>query len=90
MFLDAGGLELRADLLGLVERRIAGPETDPACSALLREAVAKSLPALTEMPPELAAERVQSIGIATYPTGSAVHRAMAEHQMQQQQQQQQQ
>ena len=34
--------------------------------------------ALTSMPPELAAERLQSIGIPTYPTGSAIHREMAE------------
>ena len=45
---------------------------------------------LTAMPPELAAERVQSIGIPTYPTGSALHRAMAEHQVEVQQVQQQQ
>jgi hypothetical protein len=45
---------------------------------------------LRSMPPELAAERVQSIGIPTYPTGSAVHREMAEHQVDVQQQQQQQ
>ena len=42
---------------------------------------------LAVMPPELAAERVQPIGIPTYPTGSAVHRAMAEHQVAMQQQQ---
>ena len=44
---------------------------------------------LSAMPPELAADRVQSIGIPTYPTGSAVHREMAEHQVEMQQQQQQ-
>ena len=43
--------------------------------------------ALAAMPPELAAERMQTIGIPTYPTGSAVHREMAEHQVAMQQQQ---
>jgi transglutaminase-like putative cysteine protease len=44
---------------------------------------------LSAMPSELAAERVQSISIPTYPTGSALHREMAEHQVAVQQQQQQ-
>ena len=43
--------------------------------------------ALKSMPAELAAERVQSIGIPTYPTGASVHREMAEHQVEMQQQQ---
>ena len=42
---------------------------------------------LKVMPPELAADRVQPIGIRTYPTGSAIHREMAEHQVAMQQQQ---
>jgi hypothetical protein len=40
------------------------------------------------MPPELAAERMQSLAIPTYPTGGAIHREMAEHQIEVQQQQQ--
>jgi transglutaminase-like putative cysteine protease len=44
---------------------------------------------LPSMPPELAAERMQSLGIPSYPGGSAYHREMAEHQIEMQQQQQQ-
>ena len=44
---------------------------------------------LQVMPPELAAEKMQSLGIPTYPTGGAIHREMAEHQIEIQQQQQQ-
>ena len=42
---------------------------------------------LTAMPAELAAERMQPIGIPTYPAGSATHRERAEHQVAMQQQQ---
>jgi transglutaminase-like putative cysteine protease len=41
---------------------------------------------LETMPPELAAEKVLSLGIPTYPTGGAIHREMAEHQIEVQQQ----
>jgi transglutaminase-like putative cysteine protease len=44
---------------------------------------------LMSMPPELAAERMQSLAIPTYPTGGAIHREMAEHQIEVQQGQQQ-
>ena len=44
---------------------------------------------LPQIPPELAAERTESIGVPTYPGGSAVHREMAQHQVEIQQQQQQ-
>jgi transglutaminase-like putative cysteine protease len=45
---------------------------------------------LAAIPAELAAERVQSLGIATYPAGYSTHREMAEQQVEAQQQQQQQ
>jgi transglutaminase-like putative cysteine protease len=45
---------------------------------------------LMHMPPELAAERMQSLGVPTYPSGGAIHREMAEHQIAVQQVQQQQ
>ena len=41
---------------------------------------------LTTIPPELAAERVQSLPIPTYPAGAAVHREAIHHQPEQQQQ----
>jgi transglutaminase-like putative cysteine protease len=40
------------------------------------------------MPPELAAEKVLSLGVPTYPTGGAIHREMAEQQIEVQQVQQ--
>jgi len=42
---------------------------------------------LDEIPPELAAERVQALPIATYPSGSAGHRGIANQQQEHQQQQ---
>jgi len=45
---------------------------------------------LAVIPAELAAERVLSLGIATYPAGYSIHREMAEQQVEVQQQQQQQ
>jgi hypothetical protein len=42
------------------------------------------------VPSELAAERVQPLGIPTYPAGFQIHREMAEQQIEVQQQQQQQ
>jgi hypothetical protein len=42
---------------------------------------------LKAMPPELAAERMLSISVPVYPGGSAIHREMAEHQVEVQQQQ---
>ena len=42
---------------------------------------------LTEIPPELAAERVQSLAVPTYPEGIASHRDLANQQQEHQQQQ---
>jgi transglutaminase-like putative cysteine protease len=41
---------------------------------------------LTTVPPELAAERVQSLSIPTYPRGTTIHRDMINQQQEQQQQ----